>query len=175
MSERERNELDTENGHEGQNDPQTADGPEAVEEHSSEPDFRDKYLRAAAEVDNLLKRIRRDVERARKSERSVVLKAFLDVLDNFDRALAMPGAEGNQWLEGFEATRQQMLETLKRFGATPFDSLGEPFDPHRHDAVAIAHIPDKEDGTVVEVIQMGYEFEDEDILRPAKVVVARNE
>jgi molecular chaperone GrpE len=172
MSEREPRELWEETEDTAQNDSQEQEEAGVEEAPGGEPDYRDRWLRAAAEVDNLIKRTRRDVERARRSERTVILKAFLDVLDNFDRALAMEGAETNQWLEGFEATRRQMLETLEKFGARPFTSEGELFDPHRHEALGMAKVPNVDEGTIVEVIQTGYTLDNEELLRPAKVIVA---
>ena len=103
-----------------------------------------------------------------------MLRGFLDVLDNFDRALGMQGAEANEWIDGFGAIRAQMLETLRRFGAEPFDAIGEQFDPNIHEAIATAHIPEKDEGEVVDEIQTGYRFSDGTILRPAKVIVVRH-
>ncbi len=135
--------------------------------------WMEKAHRLAAELDNTRKRARRDVERARRDERVAVLAGFLDVLDNFDRALALQGAESNQWLEGFEATRAQMLDVLARFRVQPFESLHEHFDPNWHEAVAMASVPGQEEGTIVEVIQAGYVLNKDDVIRPAKVVVAK--
>ncbi len=135
--------------------------------------WMEKAHRIAAELDNVRKRARRDLERARRDERVGVVGGFLDVLDNFDRALAMPGAESNQWIEGFEATRAQMLDVFARFGVRPFESLGQAFDPNFHEAVAMASVANAEEGTVVEVIQTGYVLDETEVIRPAKVVVAK--
>lgn len=142
-----------------------------VDDFAGDP-WRERFLRTAAELDNVLKRSRRDVDRARRQERAKVLCGFLEVLDNFERALALQGAEGNEWIAGIEATRQQMLEVFRSFGATPFDALGEAFDPMRHEAIATARIPGKAEGIVVEVIQTGYLLDGEETIRAAKVVVA---
>jgi len=144
----------------------------AAQEAGDDP-WRDRFLRTAAELDNVLKRSRRDVDRARRQERARVLCGFLEVLDNFDRALGMQGAEGNEWLAGMEATRQQMLDVLKGFGAAPYEALGERFDPMRHEAIAMASVPGKEEGTIVEVIQAGYLMDGEEVIRAAKVIVAQ--
>lgn len=141
-------------------------GPEEV--------LRQQCIRLAADLDNMRKRQRREIDRAIVQERRAILGDLLDILDNFDRALSIKGAENNQWLEGLKSTRAQLLEVLKRYGAMPFDALGQPFDPSRHEAIATAPIREFDEGTVVEVIQTGYEMEDNMLLRPAKVVVARH-
>lgn len=149
-----------------------------IETGKSEPspdagELRDKWLRAVAELDNLRKRTARDVESARARERENLLRSFLEVLDNLERALDTHGAESNPWLEGLEAIQQQMLDVLKQWGATPFDSMGEMFDPTRHAAVATVNLQEKRPGTIVDVTQIGYAMKDGTILRPAQVIVAQ--
>lgn len=136
--------------------------------------FRDMAVRLAADLDNLRKRQRRESDRLLALERRAILGDLLEVLDSFDRALAMHGAENNQWLQGFEQTRAQLLDVLKRYGAQPFEAHGTKFDPLRHEAIATCHLPEFDEGTVVEVIQTGYELSDGTLLRPAKVVVVRH-
>jgi molecular chaperone GrpE len=136
-------------------------------------DMRNNWLRALADFDNLRKRTSRDIESARGRDRANILRGFLDVLDNLDRALAATGGEENKWLQGIEAIRRQMLDVFRNFGAQPFESKGQPFDAQRHEAVATANLPDQPEGTVLDVIQQGYAMGDT-ILRPAKVVVVRH-
>lgn len=137
-------------------------------------DFREKWMRAVAELANLRKRMTREIELSRVRERETVLRGFLEVLDNFDRALGLEKSEGNEWREGFGAIRAQMLETLRRFGAEPFDVIGEPFDPNIHEAIATVNISEKEEGEIVEEAQTGYRFMDGTILRPARVIVVQH-
>lgn len=145
--------------------------PKEAEESSAEADLRDQMLRVLAELDNMRRRSVRDAELARRREREDILRAFVDVLDSFDSALGAKGAEGNQWLEGFHAIRDQMIAAFARFGVRPVDSLGAIFNPHQHEAVAMAHVATLPEGEIVEVIQSGYVFEDGTVLRPAKVIV----
>ncbi len=136
-------------------------------------DLNHRLLRLAADLDNMRKRTAREVDSARQRERENILRGFIEVLDNFDRALAAGGAEQNEWIDGLEGIRNQMLEVLRRNGAKPFDALGERFDPVRHEALSTVPAADKPEGTILEVIQTGYAFDDGTVLRPAKVLVAR--
>lgn len=147
--------------------------PEATVPAEEAETLRNKWLRAAADLENLRKRTARDIETARVRERENLLRSFLDVLDNLERALDTHGAESNPWLEGLEAIREQMLDVLRTYGATPFDSMGEMFDPNRHEAVATVNLPDKDSGRIVDVTQVGYEMNTGTVLRPAKVIVAQ--
>jgi len=106
---------------------------------------------------------------------------LLEVLDNLDRALASgPDALAHestdaaaQVLRGVAVVRDQFIATLERFGVTRVDSLGQPFDALRHDAVSLVAVSDPaQDGTVVGVVKEGYTIDDE-LLRVASVVVGR--
>lgn len=147
--------------------------PDAAVSAEEAETLRNKWLRAAADLENLRKRTGRDIESARARERENLLRSFLDVLDNMERALDTHGAESNPWLEGLEAIQQQMLDVLRTYGATPFQSIGELFDPNRHEAVATVNLPEKESGQIVDVTQVGYEMNTGTVLRPAKVIVAQ--
>lgn len=147
-----------------------SDDPEPAQAETTEG-YKDKYLRAMADLDNLRKRMARETNLARQRERETILREFTSVIDNFDRALDSVGAETSPWLEGIQAIRTQMLDALKKFGATPFGSAGEKFDPARYEAVATVNLPDKPEGTIADVVEIGYEMEDGPILRPARVIV----
>lgn len=133
----------------------------------------DRWKRAAADLDNFRKRTQRDAELMRRRERENVLLAWLDVIDNMERALTVEGAAANPWYDGVEAVHQQMLGVLKKFDAVPFDARGELFDPERHEAVATANLPDQPEGLIVETIQTGY-LMDGKVLRHAKVIPVRH-
>jgi molecular chaperone GrpE len=135
--------------------------------------YHDRWLRAAAELDNLRKRSARDLEAGRARDRENLLRSFVEVLDSLERALDTHGAESNPWLEGIEGIQQQMLDVLKQWGATPYDSIGETFDPRRHEAVATVRLPDRAPGEIVDVTRVGYAMADGTILRPAQVIVAQ--
>ena len=140
-----------------------------------EPDFHDRYLRAVAELDNVRKRARRDVSAAEGRGIAKLARELLPALDDFERALAHAEAEEgdaeHHLTKGIRLVQEQMLAALKRAGIETFSPKGEPFDPHVHEAVATTPVEGAASGTVVEVYQAGYKLGD-DVLRPAKVVVA---
>lgn len=147
------------------------DGADQTEGMSAE----EKLLRLAAELENVRRRARRDTAQAAAQERHRLLTSLLPVLDNFDRALASPGADGTVWLDGMRGVHAQLLGVLESHGARPFGAPGELFDPIRHEAIAV--VPATEEGApdrVAEVQLLGYETEDGTILRPAQVIVEQS-
>jgi molecular chaperone GrpE len=148
----------------------------AVEEVApAEPDYKDLYLRAAAELENVRKRARRDVALADARGVARLARELLPALDNFERALAAAEAEEadeeHHLTKGIRLVQNELLAALTRVGIEPYSPKGERFDPHQHEAVAQQPVEGAEPGTVVEVYQAGYRYRD-DVLRPAKVVVA---
>ena len=148
--------------------------PEAAEAPAGD-DFRDRYLRSAAELDNVRKRARRDVAAAESRGIARLARELLFALDNFERALAaaesVPENADHHLTDGIRLVQSELLGALARVGIEPDSPKGEAFDPHRHEAVAQQPVPGAEPGTIVEVFQSGYRH-GEALLRPAKVVVA---
>jgi molecular chaperone GrpE len=146
--------------------------PDAVPE---EPDYKDKWLRAVAELDNVRKRARRDVGAAESRGIFKLARELLPALDNFERALAaaeaQPENRDHHLTDGIRLVQSELLGSLARVGIEPDSPKGERFDPHRHEAVAQQPVEGAEPGTIVEVYSAGYTY-GEDVLRPAKVVVA---
>jgi molecular chaperone GrpE len=134
--------------------------------------LRDRWQRAEAELENLRKRCRREVEQASTAERARVAAEWLPVLDNLDLALQHAQADPASIIAGVAAVRDQALGVLARFGFTRSDDLGLPFDPARHEAAQLVDAPGAEPGTVVAVLRPGYTT-DGGMLRPAMVAVAR--
>jgi molecular chaperone GrpE len=141
----------------------------------AEPDYQDKWLRAVAELDNIRKRARRDVAAAESRGIAKLARELLPALDNFERALAaaesQPENRDHHLTDGIRLVQTELLAALARVGIEPDSPKGERFDPHRHDAVAQQPADGAEPGTIVEVYSAGYTYGD-DVLRPAKVVVA---
>jgi molecular chaperone GrpE len=139
------------------------------------PDYKDQWLRAAAELDNVRKRARRDVAVAESRGIAKLAKELLPALDNFERALAaaeeQPENRDHHLTDGIRLVQTELLGALARVGIEPDSPKGKRFDPHRHEAVAQQPIDGAEPGTIVEVYSAGYTY-GEDVLRPAKVVVA---
>lgn len=132
----------------------------------------DRYLRAAAEVENVRKRASRDVEHARKYALENFGRELLAVKDSLEMGLEAAGsADADSLREGSEATLKLLATTLERFGVSEIDPEGEPFDPEQHEAMTMQPSADVEPGSVLTVIQKGYSLNGR-LLRPARVVVA---
>ena len=148
---------------------------DAAVEAPEEPDFKDLYLRAAAETDNVRKRARRDVELASARGVARLARELLPSLDNLDRALAAAEAEESDaehhLTKGIRLVQQELQTALTRVGIEQFTPVGESFDPHQHEAVAQQPAEGVETGVITQVYQPGYRYKEE-ILRAAKVVVA---
>jgi molecular chaperone GrpE len=155
--------------------PGPADAAAPADAPASAPDYKDQWLRAAAELDNVRKRARRDVAAAESRGIAKLAKELLPALDNFERALAaaeeQPENRDHHLTDGIRLVQTELLGALARVGIEPDSPKGQRFDPHRHEAVAQQPIDGAEPGTIVEVYSAGYTYGD-DVLRPAKVVVA---
>ena len=134
-------------------------------------ELRDKYLRTAAEVENARKWAERDtLARAMESKRDL-LRQFLEVMDNLERALAQP-AELAALRKGVEITLRQFEQVLAQTGVERIAvQPGQRFDPLYHQAVGVRSGEASEE-TVAEVVQPGY-LHDGAVLRPARVIVMR--
>jgi molecular chaperone GrpE len=144
----------------------------AEEERPGAAEFEDRWRRARADADNLRKRYRRELSRELAEERERVARAFLPVLDNIELALRHAGADPGSIVEGVRAIHQQALSVLSQLGYPRQDEAGVPFDPARHEVVAVVSPEgDTAPGRVVEVLRPGYGAADRQ-LRPASVTVA---
>ncbi len=134
---------------------------------------QDRYLRALAELDNTRKRAQRDREEYIRFANESLFRELLPVLDNFDRALqaARTADVAEAVVAGVELIQRELLRVLEKFGVTAFSSVGQPFDPERHEAVARVPATDRPPMTVVEETLRGYLLNGR-VLRPAMVTVA---
>lgn len=132
----------------------------------------DRYLRAAAETENVRKRAIRDVEHVRKFALENFAREMLAVKDSLELGLeAADTTEAKSLLDGSQATLKLLSVTLERFGVDEVDPHGEPFDPERHEAISVQPSADVEPGSVLTVVQKGYSLNGR-LLRPAMVIVA---
>jgi len=133
----------------------------------------DRYLRAVAEFDNARKRAARDREDYTRYANESLIRELLPVLDNLDRALQAARSEpaAAPLTAGVELIQRELLRVLEKFGVTPFVSMGTPFDPGRHEAIARVLAADQPDMTVIGEIARGYLLNGR-VLRPAMVTVA---
>jgi len=146
-----------------------------LEEAQSESrKFKDQWMRTAADFDNYRKRSRREVEDARKSGREDLLREFLPVFDNLERALssAQRASDIKGVAEGLTMVMKQFEGTLGRVGITKVPSVGQPFDPSIHEAIQQVETDEHPPGQVVAEVQPGY-MHGEKLVRAAMVVVAK--
>lgn len=134
----------------------------------------DRYLRAAADLENLRKRQKREADDARFEAKSKALKEMLPVVDNLERAIehaASASEDKHPIVEGVQLVLRQFTTAFERLEVTAVEAQGQPFDPNLHEAISQLE-SDAPPGTVVQVLQRGYKAGDR-LLRPALVVVAK--
>ncbi|MBF8269049.1 MAG: GrpE protein [Gammaproteobacteria bacterium] len=135
---------------------------------------KDRMLRTQAEMDNLRKRLARDVENAHKYALSKFVGELLPVLDSLELGLSNSNGPGGieSFLEGMDLTLTKFLATLEKFGVTVVDPQGDKFNPEKHEAVTMQAQEGAAPGTVLSVMQKGYELNGR-LVRPAMVIVAK--
>lgn len=136
--------------------------------------LNDKYLRLAAEFDNYKRRVQRDQQDTVRFANEKLCKDLLPTLDNLERALQSGREQGQVegLLEGVDLTYKHFLDTLKKMGIQQVSSVGEEFDPAKHQAVGQVESTTVPENVVVDEYQKGYFLHDR-ILRPAMVTVAK--
>src|SRR5262249_16198386 len=135
-------------------------------------DLRQTLLRRQADFENYRKRIEK--ERLEESKRATarVVEALIPIVDRFEHALAgHPEAAYDNYRKGFEIIYKQMLDNLAKLGVERIEPTGQPFDPHQHQTMDRAESTDAPNGTVLQVFQAGYLF-NEHVLRPTMMHVA---
>jgi molecular chaperone GrpE len=139
--------------------------------------WRDRFLRKAAEFENFRKRSERERVESAALTKSSVLVEFLPILDACERALRSFAEGADQqgrlqsYREGVELLYRQLGDTLARLGVVAVEAKGKKFDPHMHEALVHMETEEHEDNTVIEELRRGYLLR-ERLLRPAQVVVA---
>ena len=164
---------DTPLGAEGA-DPRLADLEARLAAATAEAEkFREDWLRAKAETDNVRRRGQEDVAKAHKFGVEGFAGALLAVKDSLDAALTVENTSIESFKEGVEITARQLDAVLEKLAIRVVNPQGERFDPHRHQAISQVE-SDQEPNTVVTVLQKGYLLHDR-VLRPALVTVAKPE
>ena len=161
--------------------PSVAPEPDPLELARAESlELKDKYLRLAAEMDNLRRRTERDVKDAKSYAVTAFARDMLSVSDNLRRALDAIPAEARaaaeaglmSLVEGVEMTERAMLSALERHGVKKIAPTGQKFDPNFHQAMFEVPNPEIPANTVIQVVQDGYVIGDR-VLRPAMVGVSK--
>jgi molecular chaperone GrpE len=137
-------------------------------------DNYNKFLLAMADFENYKKRMERDIKSIVTSHRRKMLERFLPVIDNLERALQFNASGDEKLRGGIEATLRGFEAVLASEGVKTIDVKGKPFDPRVAEAIGTLPAPNGvADETVLEVAEKGYTI-DEELLRPAKVLVAKS-
>jgi len=158
-------------------------GPEAgapgstVEPAPPEPaiDYKDRWLRAEADLQNYRRRAQRESEQVRRAAEEAVLLELIATVDDLERALSSAREAGapESWTQGVALVVQRALDYLDRQGVVPVDPAGQAFDPELHEAILEMDTPSgAAPGAVLQVVRKGYR-RGERPLRAARVVVAR--
>ncbi len=132
---------------------------------------KDAYLRARADVENVRRQAQQDVAKAHRYGIERFAESLLPVRDALETALATDNATPESLRAGVELTLKQLVAAFDKAQLTVIDPLGQKFDPHAHQAMAMVD-SDEPANTVVQVMQKGYRLNDR-VLRPAMVIVAR--
>jgi molecular chaperone GrpE len=134
---------------------------------------RDRWMRAVADLENFKKRSIQEKSKLLKYKFEELLRDLLTVVDSIGRALGHCEQAGRDdaVAEGVCMISEMFQGLLSKYGVTEIDSLGKPFDPNVHEALAQVPMPDREPNTVIEVMEKGYMYHDR-LLRPSKVVVS---
>lgn len=169
--------------------PAEAEAPATAESASAEPaaeqdplevakaeqaKLKDQLLRTLADFDNFRKRSRKELSDAERRGRDDMLKEFLPVFDNLDRASAhaATATDVKALADGIGLVMKQFADTLTKVGVERVAAVGKPFDPAVHEAVQQMETTEFEPGTIAAEVQAGYR-NTEKLIRPALVVVAK--
>ena len=140
----------------------------------ADTEYHEKMLRTMADMENLRKRMDREKKDYINYANQELISSLLPVLDNFDRALQSVKRtdQSAPYLQGVEMIYKQLEEVLRQQGLEEIKALGEPFDPHLHEAVQTEETDRYPEDAILEVILKGYLFRGK-LLRPAVVKVSR--
>ncbi len=136
---------------------------------------KDLAMRVQADMENLRRRTRIDVESAHKYALEKFVNALLPAMDSMEMGIDAASKEEatlESIREGVEMTFKQMLDVLQEFNVERVNPTGEKFDPNLHEALTMIPSPDHESNTVVDTIQKGYTL-NERLVRAARVIVAQ--
>jgi molecular chaperone GrpE len=137
-------------------------------------DWNEKYLRLAADYDNYRKRTQKEISEIIKYAGENILRNFLPILDDLERALANnKSAKAEDSLsQGLELIYKKFVKTMKDMEVTAIESLNTPFDPNYHHAIMVKEVEGTDSNIIVEEFEKGYVFKDH-VLRHSKVVVSK--
>lgn len=138
-------------------------------------EFKDKYLRLLAEMENARKRMHKEKQELTQYAVEKLVSEFLSPIDHMENALKFTQDQSDEvkhWALGFQMILTQFKDVLANNGVKAFDSEGKGFDPHCHEAVETVEDSENPPGTVVKEYIRGYKMGDR-IIRPARVQVSK--
>lgn len=142
-----------------------------AEQRAAESD--DKFMRAAAEMDNLRRRLERDVSKAHRYGIEKFVENLLPVIDSLEKAEELAKAQEDKAMhEGLELTMKLFLDMLKKSDVEQLNPVGETFNPEMHEAMSMQEDGKTPSNSVIAVFQKGYKLNDR-VVRPARVIVAK--
>lgn len=135
--------------------------------------YKDKWARAMADLDNFRKRVYREMDDERKYQSVPMLKSLLPIFDGLDRAVFAASKSKNfdDLLDGVQLTIKQLETALTGHGAKAIVAVGQPFDPNLHEAISQAPSTEHPPLTVLQDVERGYTLHDR-VIRPSKVIVS---
>lgn len=133
--------------------------------------LKEKLLRHAAEFDNYKKRTQKEHEELYKTAVCDTILKILPVKDNLERALGLLEGADEKVLDGIKMIDKQFADVLKEAGVEPIKSVGETFDPERHNAVMHEESDEAEENIITEEFMKGYIYKDEKVIRYSMVKV----
>ena len=142
---------------------------------SEAEEYKDKYLRVLADMENTRKRLQKEKQDMMRFSIDNVITDFLIPMDNLENALKHTqgmSQETMNWVRGFEMILEQFKNVLSQNGVAPFNSAGTIFDPHLHDAVEAEELEDCVEGLILQEYTKGYKSGSR-VIRPARVKVAK--
>ncbi len=137
-------------------------------------DYKEKYLRLLADLDNTRKRMQKERQEMTRFAVDNIVVEILGPIDNLENALQFAqnmSDEVRNWAAGFTMILEQFKDILSNHGVTPFQSIGQKFDPQRHHAIETEETSDKDEGTILKEYVKGYCSGDRTV-RPARVKVS---
>ena len=149
--------------------------PDPVEDMERERDeYKAMAQRAQADLVNYRRRVDEERRELQRNANAGLLAKFLDVVDDFERAIGMlpDEAEADGWQEGLLLVKRKLDSVLQSEGVSKIEAEGKPFDPWEHEAVFHQETPDVEEGVIISVFKDGYRLHDK-VLRASQVIVAK--
>lgn len=156
------------------NDPvRTQEGPQSGREDPNQ-DWKDRYVRLLADFENYKRNAEAQREQLSGIGKAKVLEDVFPLVEHMERAIraARNADDRTGILEGIEMVYRELLSVLEKHGVERVETVGRPFDPQVHEAVAVSPDPEGPAGTILEEVRAGF-LKDGKLLRPASVIVAR--